>query len=128
MLLFYSRRLPALQAEKYILIGCIMLGIALSFSILMPLYVRFALNEFVRTNPWLTASCETTFDEKGLAFSSSNFKREVPWTVYKNLAQDGFYIYLHSGVYGMFSVRPKRAFNDSSLQEFLRCGQSLKQA
>ena len=112
----------------YIVMGGLFVVCGLLLVLLMPKIYRLAYGKVVRANQSFTAAKEISFDEVRLNSSSAVQKLEVPWASFKRLTQDEKYFYLHLDVLGNVSLLPKSAFDEASLQSFLRCSQSVPRA
>ncbi len=115
-------------AGLYMVVGGVFVAGGLLLILLMPTIYRLAYVKVVRANPSFTAAKEISFDEERLTSSSAVQKLEVPWAAFRRLTQDERYFYLHLDVLGNVSLLPKSAFDEASLQGFLKCSHSVPRA
>ena len=105
----------------YMGVGGVFVAGGLLLVLLMPKVYRLAYVKVVRANPSFTAAKEISFDEDRLTSSSTVQQLEVPWAAFRRLPQDERYFYLHLDFLGNVSLLPKSAFDEASLQSFLKC-------
>ena len=121
LLVCFGSQLQQVPAITSFVSGCTFIGISVALLIISSFTVRRAYRRVVRNNPVFTDPKEVSFDDRGLIFRSQHRRSEVAWAAFVRLSQDERYIYLHSDHNGNVTMLPKRAFDDTSMQEFLSC-------
>lgn len=94
--------------------GCFLLV----FALVRPFAVYLAIARGVGNHPQLTDPKTVDFSQAGIVASGSNWRTELPWTMYKGFSEDGSYFFLHISDNGMASVLPKSAFTAQQQSKF----------